>query len=336
MEYIGMDVHNRYCQVAILDDDSTDPDECRIRAERAELEEFAREHQGAQVAIEATRNHWFVYDCLEPQLDVSVANPHETGLIGDQKVKSDRLDAKRLAVLLRVGALPTSYIPPDEFREARKLVRRRKALVDDRTAAKNRIRAALADRGVTYDGDLFGQEGREFLADEELPLSPADRHIITADLAVIETLDDQIERLQRELDEIAATWEETQLLMTIPGIGPVLAVTIVAEIGEIERFDTKKEVVSYAGLDPRVRQSGEKETTDAITKEGPPVLRWALGQGALNVVKYDSYLGGFYSRLKQRKNKQKALAATARKLLVSVYAMLTKKEEYNPPGATPS
>jgi transposase len=164
MEYIGMDVHNRHCQVAILDDNSTEPEEFRLRTERAELEEFAREHHGAQIAIEATRNHWFVYDCLEPQLDVSVANPHETGLIGEQKVKSDRLDAKRLAVLLRVDALSTSYIPPDEFREARKLVRRRKSLVDDRTAAKNRVRSALADRGITYDGDLFGQEGREFLA----------------------------------------------------------------------------------------------------------------------------------------------------------------------------
>ena len=334
MEYIGMDVHDRYCQVAILDDNTDNPEECRIRTERAELEEFAREHEGAQAAIEATRNYWFVYDCLEPELDVSVSNPHETGLIGDQKVKSDRLDAKRLAVLLRVDALATSYIPPDEFRETRKLVRRRKALVDDRTAAKNRVHSALADRGITYDGDLFGQEGRKFLADEELPLSAADRHIIEADLAVIETLDQQIERLQCEIDEIAATWKETQLLMTIPGVGPILSVTIVAEIGEIDRFDNKKQVVSYAGLDPRVRQSGEKETTDAITKEGPPVLRWALGQAALNVVKYDSYLGNFHTRMKNRKHNQKALVATARKLLVSMYAMLTKQEEYDPPKAT--
>jgi len=336
MEYIGIDVHKRYCQVAILDDDTTDPDEYRIPTERDELEEFAREHQGAQAAIEATRNYWFVYDCLEPEVDVSVANPHETGLIGDQKVKNDRLDAKRLAVLLRVDALATSYIPPDEFREARKLVRRRKALVDDRTAAKNRVRAALADRGITYDGELFGQEGREFLADEELPLSVADRHIIEADLNVIETLDQQIDRLREEIDEIAASWEETQLLMTIPGIGPVLAVTIAAELGQIDRFDNKKEVVSYAGLDPRVRQSGEKETTDSITKEGPPVLRWALGQGALNVVKYDSSLGNFHTRMKNRKHKQKALVATARKLLVWIYAMLTKQEEFDPPKANPS
>jgi len=239
------------------------------------------------------------------------------------------LTLKRLAVLLRVDALATSYIPPDEFREARKLVRRRKALVEDRTSAKNRVRSTLADRGISYDGDLFGQDGREFLADEELPFSEGDRQIIEADLAVIETLDEQIAQLQAEIDEIAATWEETQPLMTIPGVGPVLAVTIVAEIGEIERFSSRKEVVSYAGLDPRVRQSGEKETTDAITKEGPPVLRWALGQAVLNVVKYDSALGNFSTRMKRRKQKQKALVAAMRKLLVWMYAMLTNQEEYD-------
>ena len=338
MEFIGMDVHNRYCQVAILDDetDSTDMTECQLPAERDELEKFARDHEGATVAFEATRNYWFVYDCLNQYLDVTVANPRQTRLISDQKVKSDRLDAKRLAVLCRADIVAESSVPPDEFRDARKLVRRRKSLVDDRTAAKNRVRAALADRGITYDGNLFGAAGREFLAVEELPLSSVDHRIIEADLAVIEELDKQVTGLQNAIDEIAATWDETQLVMTIPGIGPCLSVPIVAEVGEIDRFDNKKQVVSYAGLDPRVRQSGEKDRTGAISKEGPPVLRWALGQGALNVVKYDPYLGNFYGRLKDRKNNQKALAATARKLLVAVYAMLTKKEEYNPPGATPS
>jgi len=110
-----MDVHQRYCQVALLDDDSADPQEQRLKTERAELEEFAREHEGAKVAFEATRNHWFVYDCLEDHLEVTVANPAKTGLIGDQPVKNDRLDAKRLAVLLRADALPSSYVPPDEF-----------------------------------------------------------------------------------------------------------------------------------------------------------------------------------------------------------------------------
>jgi transposase len=336
MTVIGMDVHQRYCQVALLDDDSSDPDEQRLKTERDELEEFAREHEGAHVAFEATRNHWFVYDCLEEHLDVTVANPAKIGLIGDQPVKNDRLDAKRLAVLLRAEALPTSYVPPDELREARKLVRQRKALVEDRTSAKNRVQATLADRGITYNGELFCQKGREFLLREELPLSAADHDLIETDLAVIDSFDEQIGRLTAQIDELAVTWGDTQLMMTIPGIGAITAATIKAEVGEFERFDHKTEVVSYAGLDPAVRQSGEKETTGGITKEGSSLLRWALGQGALNAAGNDPYLGNYYSRLKQHKPNKKALTATARKLLVMIYAMITKQEEYNPPGATPS
>lgn len=335
MMVIGMDVHQRYCQVALLEDDSTEPKELRLNTERAELEEFAREHEGARVAFEASRNHRFVYECLEDHLEVSVANPAKTGLIGDQAVKNDRLDAKRLAVLLRADALPTSYVPPDEVRDARKLVRHRRSLVEDRTAAKNRVKAVLAERGVTYTGDVSSQQGREFLADEELPLSAADRQVIEADLAVIETVDEQLDDLTRELEQIAVSWEDPQLMMTVPGIGPVIAVTIKAEVGEFERFDHKTEVVSYAGLDPAVRASGEKETTGEITKEGSSTLRWALGQGALNAKRYDPYLGNYFTRLAEHKPKKKALVATARKLLVMIYAMISKQETYDPPeGAT--
>lgn len=270
MMVIGMDVHQRYCQVALLEDDSTEPKELRLNTERAELEEFAREHEGARVAFEASRNHRFVYECLE-----------------------------------------------------------------DRTAAKNRVKAVLAERGVTYTGDVSSQQGREFLADEELPLSAADRQVIEADLAVIETVDEQLDDLTRELEQIAVSWEDPQLMMTVPGIGPVIAVTIKGEVGEFERFDHKTEVVSYAGLDPAVRASGEKETTGEITKEGSSTLRWALGQGALNAKRYDPYLGNYFTRLAEHKPKKKALVATARKLLVMIYAMISKQEAYDPPeGAT--
>ena len=155
------------------------------------------------------------------------------------KIKSDRLDAKRLAVLCRADIVAESYVLSDEFRDARKFVRRRKSLVDDRTADKNRVRAALADRGITYDGDVFGDDGREFLAREELPLSSADRNIIDADIAVIEELDEQVAGLQDAIDEVAATWESTQLLMTIPGIRPCLSVSTVTEIGEIDSSRTR-------------------------------------------------------------------------------------------------
>jgi len=106
---------------------------------------------------------------------------------------------------------------------------------------------------------------------------------------------------------------------------------VVAEVGEIDRFETDKQLVSYAGLDPVVHQSGEKEIRGSISKEGSAPLRWALVQSANIAVRYDRYLGSFYSRLKQKKNHQIAIVATARKMLVSIFHMLTRKEPYDPP-----
>ena len=140
-------------------------------------------------------------------------------------------------------------------------------------------------------------------------------------------LEEKIER--RVLESPAA-----QLLLTIPGVGQTTAAVIVAELGEIDRFETDKEVVSYAGLDPMVHQSGETEVRGSISKRGPGALRWALVQSARIAVRCEEYFGNFYTRLKRKKNNQIAIVATARKMLVSVFYMLTRNEPFDPPEAT--
>ena len=138
------------------------------------------------------------------------------------------------------------------------------------------------------------------------------------------------------IEEIAVAEEETQRLMTIPGVSFFSSVLIVGEIGEIDRFDRAEELVSYAGLDPVTRESGDTRHEGRISKQGRSALRWILVQCAnvaVNQVE-DPYLTRFYARLKRRKNHQVAIVATARKLLVSIYYMLTRKEVYDPPGVT--
>jgi transposase len=125
--------------------------------------------------------------------------------------------------------------------------------------------------------------------------------------------------------------EAAQLLLSIPGVGQSTAALVVAEVGEIERFDRHEELVSYAGLDPMVHQSGDTEVLGSISKEGSASLRWALVQAAHVSVRYDEYLGNFYTRMKERKNHQIAIVATARKLLVSMFYMLQRRELYDPP-----
>jgi len=180
-----------------------------------------------------------------------------------------------------------------------------------------------------YDSELFGPNGREFL--EELSLSESDRAIVEAHLAVIDEYDRQIQRFEKKIERRLLEHPQAELLLSIPGVGRVTASVVLAEVGDIERFDRDKELVSYAGLDPTVEQSGDKEIRGPISKEGAGALRWVLVQAANSAVKYAEYFRNFYTRLKQKKGHQKAIVATARKLLVSMFHMLKRNEPYDPP-----
>ena len=328
--YLGIDTHKRYSQVAVVNGDGNLQEESRLPNDR--LSELAEQYTGAEAAIEASGHYRPIYEMLDEHLDVTLVNPSKNRIIADAAVKTDRVDAKRLALMLRADLLAESYVPPDEIRELRDLVRTRKSLVEERTAEKNRVRAVLTRTNNTYDSELFGPTGREFLA--ELSLSDTDRTIIEAHLSVIDEYDQQIERLEEKIERRVLESPAAQRLLTIPGVGQYTAAVIVAEVGEIERFDEDKQLVSYAGLDPVVHQSGDKEVRGSISKEGSAPLRWALVQCASIAVRCDEYLGNFYTRLKQRKNHQIAIVATARKMLVSIFHMLTRKEPYDPPGVS--
>lgn len=286
--------------------------------------------------IEATGNYYTIYDTLDEHLDVVVADPNQTKALGVVEAKNDRLDAKLLAQLRSSGMIAASYVPPDDIRERRALVRGRKALVEKRADFKNEVHSVLDQQGISYDWNPFTENGREALASEALPLDTIARTLIEAYLAVIDELTTQIEALENVIEERAASLEETQRLMTIPGVSFYSSLLITAEIGEVDRFDRDKELVSYAGLDPVVRESADSRTEGSISKQGNSRLRSILVQCARVAVHTcnDEYLSQFYNRLKRRKNHQIAIVATARKLLVSIYHMLTRKEMYDPPGVS--
>jgi len=332
MYYIGLDVHKRDSYVAVLDEDGELVDEGRV--ENATLDDFACEYSDAKAVIEATGNYYTIYDTLDQYMDVVVADPGQTKAIGYAEVKNDRLDAKLLAQLRRADMLATSYVPNEEIRERRALVRGRKRLVEKRTDFKNEVHALLAKAGISYDWDPFSEEGREILAGEDLAFDDVNRVLLDSFLRLIDELTTQIKHVERVIEEIAASLPETQLLMSIPGVSFYSSLLITAELGEIERFDEASQAVSYAGLDPVVRESGDSRTEGGISKRGSRDLRWILVQCANVAVNrsHDPYLGRFYGRLKRRKNHQIAIVATARKLLVSIFYMLQRKEVYAPPG----
>jgi transposase len=205
--------------------------------------------------------------------------------------------------------LVTSYVPSDEIRERRALVRGRKRLVEKRTDSMNEVHALLGKYGIAYDWDPFSQEGREFLTGEDLSFDHFGEMLMESFLTLIDDLTAQIEKIETLIEEIAASLPETQLLMTIPGVSFYSSLLITAEIDEIARFASANQVVSYAGLDPVVRESGDSRTEGGISKRGSRELRWILVQCANVAVNrcHDPYLGRFYARLKRRKNHQIAL-----------------------------
>ncbi len=330
--YLGIDVHKRYAQVAVIDEAGDIVEE--VRVENANLDELAQRYAGSQAAIEATSNYYHIHDTLSEHLDVTVAHPKELTQIANTDKKTDRVDAKELARMVRLSSVPESYVPTDEIREARALVCGRQTLVETRTKYANKIHGLLADHGITEDVKPLSVEGREFL--RELSLPTPWNTLLESYLDVIETLTEEMQKLEKTIRERAGSLKETQLLMTIPGVSYFTALTIYAELGEISRFDDDKAVVSYVGLNPVIRESGDSRIEGSISKRGSGRVRWLLVQAANTAVHTcnDEYLSRFYNRLASRKNSQKAIVATARKMLVSIYHMLDRGEVYDPPGVT--
>ena len=330
--FIGIDVHKRYSQIAVLDENGEIVEE--VRVENANLDDFAQQYAGSKAALEATSNYYHIHDTLSEYLDVTVANPGELKLISDSDKKTDRVDAKQLARMVRLGSIPESYVPTDEVRQARALVRGRQKLVETRTEYANKIHGLLSDHGITQEVKPLSVEGREFLTELSLP-APWDA-LLESYLELIQTLTEQIESLEAEIEERAGSLKETQLLMTIPGMSYFTALTIYAELGEIDQFDRAKEVVSYVGLNPIIRESGDSRFEGSISKRGSGRVRWLLVQASYSAVHTceDAYLSRFYNRLARKKNSKTAIVATARKLLVSMYHMLDREEVYDPPGVS--
>ena len=325
---IGLDVHKNYSYAAVVDELGEIKEEVRIENTKESLEQFASKYKGAKAVIEATNNYRFIYDILEKYMNVKLAHPYKTRAIAEARIKNDKLDAKMLAHLLRANLIAESYVPPKEVRELRDLTRTRKALIEDRNRLKNRVHAILSRNGIIDYPNPFTKKGREYLEDLDLP--EIDREILNSYLSIIDGINEEIKKIDRIIQEKAKEDDDAILLTTIPGISYYSALLIKAEIGDINRFPNKFKLISYAGLCPSIKQSGNKEIRGHITKQGSRMLRWILIQCANVAIRHDEYLRNFYLRIKRRRGHNIAIVATARKMLVCIYYMLKRKEVYNP------
>src|SRR5215217_6083566 len=326
---IGLDVHRDFCEVAICEAGVV-RSAGRIETSPEELELFARSlGPEDRVALEVTGGAWEIARILEPQVRrVVVVSPDDTG-IRQARAKTDRLDARTLARLLWAGELEAVWMPDERCRVMRRRLARREQLVRSRSRAKNEIHAVLQRRlqGKPPCSDLFGVKGRRWLAGLQLPLE--ERESLDAGIRHVEFLDAEIAAVERLIAQQALDWPEIRRLMTVPGVNLICAATFIAAIGDPRRFLTSRKLVAYLGLDPKVRQSGEAPARSGpISKRGFAAARWALVEAAWSVVLQPGPLHAFYDRTRARRGHGKAIVATARKLAVLFWCMLTRDEDY--------
>src|SRR5450432_2510851 len=220
-------------------------------------------------------------------------------------------------------------MPDERCRILRRRLARREQLVHARSRAKNEISAVLARRLIARPpfADLFGVTGRRWLAEVALPVE--ERESVDAGLRQIAFLDSEVKAVEKLIAQQALSWPEIRRLMTVPGVNLICAATFIAAIGRADRFLTNRKLVAYLGLDPKVRQSGEAPARSGrISKRGSASARWALVEAAWSVVKQPGPLRAFYERVRARRGHGKAIVATARKLAVLFWCMLTRSEDY--------
>jgi transposase len=286
--------------------------------------------------IEVMNGARFIHDQLElAGWDVRLADPLRARALAPLACKTDRIDAWVLAELARRDLIPEVWLPDPSVRAERERARFRMHLVRHRTMLKNRIHQTLIAHGRARPAaNLFTAKGRALLTRLELP-EPW-QGTVAASLALIETLDAQIDDLERELRRLGADHAYIPLLRTVPGIGWVLAYTIASEIGDITRFASPRKLIGYTGLCPRVYQSGETDRRGALAKHGPNYLRWALVEAAHTAARQPAYRE-IAARQRDRHGRPHGTAIAAitiaRKLTEAIWWMLTRNQPFAPASA---
>lgn len=261
---------------------------------------------------------------------VEVADARRVKAVAPLACKTDRVDARVLAELCRRDLVPALWIPSLEERELRERLRRRMHLVRLRTSAMNRIFGLGTQWGLRLSAERLRRKGGlELLAPSGMP-SVWQRSIEEA-LAVIDLLDERIAPLEQELRPIARADPDVALLVTIPGVGDLLAFTLAAEIADVSRFPSPGKLVGYAGMAPGVRQSGDRSTSGLpLSKAGSRTLRWAAVEAAQHAWRESNPWHQLYTDVGKRNSNNAATSAVARKVLTAAWHMLSRQQPFKP------
>jgi transposase len=316
--YVGIDLHRRRSVIYTMSADGDRVDCVRIANDAVTLlEEVTKAGSDAEVVIEATYGWYWAVDLLrDAGFSVHLAHPSGNDW-GNRRVKNDERDARDLADLLRLGRLAEAWIAPPAIRELRELVRYRAKLVQLRSGLKAQIHSVMAKEGVLPQRvDMFGPAGNRQLDAMEL----ADAYVVRVESLrdLIEVYDREVAVLERKIHDRLRDDAGYQAIQALNGVGRTIAAIFVAEIGDVSRFRSAEALCSWAGLTPRHRESDTKVVRGGISKMGSRLVRWAALE-AIARYKGGSKLQADFHRIAERRGKNKARVAVARKLLTLVY-----------------
>ncbi len=335
MNYVGIDWAYGRAAFCAMGDGGEIKDEGLISADEDGLGKLVlRFGTEAEAAVEMMSGAVWVRDRLEAAgWRVQVAHARKVRDVAPLACKTDKVDARVLAELRRRDLIPELWVPSPEDRALRELLRRRAHLVKARTSARNRIFGLLTQFGLRVSHRRLRQpDAMELLEGRGVPAIW--RASIAELLELSDEMDRRIDPIDRELGPLARADERASLLATIPGVGPLLGLTLAAEIGEISRFAGPGKLVGYAGLAPRVSQSGKRSATGALSKAGSRTLRWAAVEAANNAWRPSNPWHAHYERIAARHGKNPAKSAVARKLLIAAWHMLSRREPFRPAPAS--
>ncbi|KMY65622.1 hypothetical protein AAU61_21160 [Desulfocarbo indianensis] len=330
MLYAGMDVHLRTTYISVIDETGKQIAKKNLESNESAIMAFLNQLSSKpSVVMESTRAWYWLYDALvNAGYKVTMSNPLKTKAIASAKIKNDKLDAQMLAHLLRAGLVAEVYVSDLETRKLKELLRHRSKLVRDAARFKVRIRNLLAHHNVKLPAsDLAKGKGRAAL--EKVRLPDYQQSQLETNLTLLDYLVFEVDTLNRTVQRRAKEDQQAQLLMSIPGVGPVVALTILAEVGDISRFSSHRKLASYAGLIPRLHASGGIERHGRITKQGSKWLRTALVEAAHCVARNrGSQLNIYFKKRIVRSGYRKAVVATAHRILQFAYYVLRDQTPY--------
>src|SRR5438552_6460614 len=328
MKIIGCDFHPSFQQIAMVDTDTGEEIQMRLSHSNGEAQRFYESLSGeVMVGVESTGNmRWFQRLLARLRHSLLIGGATAIHASHTREQQTDKWDAAQILKLLMDKRFPSIWVPSMEELDLRQLLKHRHTLVQMRTRVKNQLQHIAINEGFQKKRKLWTVEGLGFL--RNLALGPWTGRRRDDLLQLLEQLHGQIQEMNQAAEKEAAKQPLVQLLMTHPGVGPILGLATVLTLGTVQRFERSKNATSYVGLIPSEDSSGERRRLGGISKQGNSFMRFLLVQAGMVAARHEPELGRFYQRLVHKKHHGVAKVAVARKLLVRLYWMLRTNTPY--------